>query len=196
MDSFALVFDQFRTRIYNWRVAQNFVVKMTMAVGCAVVIGLAAHVKILTPLSPVAFSLSTAAVLLTAVLLGRHWGAVAVAIYVAMAVLGLPVMTASLGITFGYVVGFFAAALLIGYLVDKVVKSRHFWPLFAVMVVSSVIILLGGSLWMWVWLGTQVSLLEIMRLAFVPFVITDLLKSAAVAMIATTVLPKKTSLKS
>jgi len=189
MNAWALTVEKYRVRFFDWRVNQSWVVKLIMAAGFAVLIGLAAHVKILTPLSPVAFSLSTAVVLLGAVLLGRRWGAVAVSIYATMAFLGLPVMTTAVGITFGYVIGFFASMVIVGYLIDKVGKSRSFWAVFAIMTTASVVILLCGTLWMWAWMGTQLSLSAVFGLAFVPFLLTDLLKSVAVAAITTTILP-------
>jgi len=192
LNSIVLAFDKIRTDIYNWRVGQSWLVKLLMAFGFALLLGLFANIKILTPLSPVAFSLSTFGALLIGVVLGRRWGGVSVAIYAVMALIGLPVMTtATVGITFGYVIGFAAAALFIGYLVDHVIKSRKFAPLFLVMTVAAMVILLFGTIWMWLWIGGELSLWETLRLSAVPFIIPDLLKAIAAATLATIILPKK-----
>jgi len=187
-----LTFDKIRTNTYNWRVAQSWLTKLLLAFGFAVLLGLFANIKILTPLSPVAFSLSTFGALIIGVFLGKGWGGVSIAIYAVMALIGLPVMTTvTVGVTFGYVIGFAAAALLIGYLVDNVVKSRKFTAMFLVMAAAAMVILLFGTMWMWLWVGNELSLWETLRLSAMPFVLPDLFKAAAAAALAVIILPKK-----
>lgn len=81
-----------------------------------------AFIKI--PIGPVPVSLQTVFVLLSGLLLGRK-AIFAQLIYVLLGLMGLPVFTGGGGLgyvltpTFGYLVGFIAAAGLIGYLREK-----------------------------------------------------------------------------
>ena len=192
MNSIVFAFDKIRTDVYNWRAVQSWPVKLVLAFGFAVLLGLLANIKVLTPFSPVAFSLSTFGALIIGIFLGKRWGGISIAIYAAMALIGLPVMTTvAVGVTFGYVIGFAVAALLIGYLTDNVVKSRNFTTMFLVMAAAAMVILFFGTMWMWLWTGSELSLWETLRLSAMPFVTADLLKAAAAATLAVIILPKK-----
>ena len=84
----------------------------------AALIAIGTHIKIPTPLLPL--TLQTLFVVLSGLVLGRKYGAVAVCVYVAAGLIGLPVFTGSaLNPTFGYIVGFIPGAWLAGYIAEK-----------------------------------------------------------------------------
>ena len=84
----------------------------------AALIAIGTHIKIPTPLLPL--TLQTLFVVLSGLVLGRKYGAVAVCVYVAAGLIGLPVFTGSaLNPTFGYIVGFIPGAWLAGYISEK-----------------------------------------------------------------------------
>ena len=82
-----------------------------------------AFIKIPVPIVP--FTLQFLFTNLAGLLLGNKLGAVSVAIYIAMGLLGIPVFTGGGGIgyilkpTFGYIMGFMAGAWLTGFTVGE-----------------------------------------------------------------------------
>ena len=80
-------------------------------------------IKIPTPLLPI--TLQTLFVVLAGLVLGRRLGAVAIAVYVAAGLIGIPVFTQGggpgyiLNPTFGYIVSFIAGAWLAGFLSEE-----------------------------------------------------------------------------
>ena len=87
----------------------------------AALIGVGAFVSIPLPFTPVPIGLQTLFVLLTGLVLGPLWGASAVALYLLIGILGLPVFAAGTGglahiagPTGGYLVGFLPAAVVTG----------------------------------------------------------------------------------
>jgi biotin transport system substrate-specific component len=81
---------------------------------------------------PVPITLQTFGVMLTASVLGARRGALATALYVVVGLVGVPIFsggTGGLGVvakpSFGYLIAFPLAALLTGYLVEKVMGSRR-----------------------------------------------------------------------
>lgn len=84
----------------------------------AALIAIGTHIRIPTPLLPL--TLQTLFVVLAGLVLGRKYGAVAVCVYVAAGLIGLPVFTGSaLNPTFGYIIGFIPGAWLAGYIAEK-----------------------------------------------------------------------------
>lgn len=84
-----------------------------------VVMVVSAFIRIPIPYIPLTFQ--TVAAVLAGLLLGPKWGTVAVAVYVFMGLLGLPVFAGGAGgfgyvfqLSFGYLIGFIAAAFVAG----------------------------------------------------------------------------------
>ena len=88
----------------------------------AALVAVGTFIKIPTPLLPL--TLQTLSVVLSGLVLGSRRGAVAVAVYVAAGLVGLPVFTQGGGLgyvlnpTFGYIVSFIAGAWLAGFLIE------------------------------------------------------------------------------
>ncbi|MBQ9419575.1 MAG: biotin transporter BioY [Synergistaceae bacterium] len=97
----------------------------------AALITIGTYIKIPTPLLPLTFQ--TLFVVLSGLVLGKKYGAVAVCVYVAAGLIGLPVFTGSaLNPTFGYIVGFIPGAWLAGYIAEKFKPCFVTWTLGAV----------------------------------------------------------------
>lgn len=96
-----------------------------IAAGAALT-ALAAQVSFTLPWTEVPYTLQTGAVLLVGTALGGMRGAASMALYVLAGVAGLPVYADGdsglgrlLGVTGGYLVGFVAAAALVGWLAER-----------------------------------------------------------------------------
>ena len=84
----------------------------------AALIAIGTYIKIPTPLLPLTFQ--TLFVVLSGLVLGKKYGAIAVCVYVAAGLIGLPVFTGSaLNPTFGYILGFIPGAWLAGFIAEK-----------------------------------------------------------------------------
>ena len=97
-----------------------------LVVGGAALTALAAQVSFTLPWTEVPYTLQTGAVLLVGTALGGARGALSMALYVIAGVAGLPVYADGdsglgrlLGVTGGYLVGFVAAAALVGWLAER-----------------------------------------------------------------------------
>lgn len=96
----------------------------------AATLAVSSWVSIPIPISPVPLTLQTLAVLVIGGLLGRVWGPVSVGVYLLVGIAGMPVFAGGeaglgvlLGLKGGYLVGFVAAAFLMGVAGD-IVRSR------------------------------------------------------------------------
>src|ERR1700754_181003 len=85
--------------------------------------GLAAQVSVHTPLTPVPFTLQTAAVLLTGAALGSVRGLLSMLLYLLVGVAGVPWFENHThgwgGPSFGYIIGFVVAAGVVGELARR-----------------------------------------------------------------------------
>lgn len=145
--------------------------------------GLAAQVAIHTPLSPVPFTLQTLAALLVGASLGSTRGVLSMLIYLAAGVAGVPWFAAGshgLGATFGYIVGFVAAAAVVGALARRGSDRRVLTTVLLMAVGSAVIYLIGAS-----WLAVSLNLgpAAAFRLGVLPFLLGDALKAAVAAVV-------------
>ena len=94
----------------------------------AALIAIGTHIKIPTPLLPLTFQ--TLFVVLSGLVLGKRYGAVAVCVYVLAGLIGLPVFTGSaLNPTFGYIIGFIPGSWLAGLIAEKFKPCFKTWTL-------------------------------------------------------------------
>ena len=196
--------------IFRWRYELSIPKKLVMALGMAVVIGLLAQVRFPIPWSPIPITGQTFAVLLAGVLLGRRWGGVSLAAYVAIGVAGVPwfapkagmsIFSASgighlTGATGGYLIGFVIAALFLGHFTDKYIRSRSFLSMFGLMLFANfILIYVPGLIWLGLWFnivsGTPTAVTAIIAMGATPFIVGDVLKAASAAAIARGVTPKQ-----
>ena len=100
--------------------------KLTLCALFAALITIGTYIRIPTPLVPL--TLQTMFVVLSGLVLGRKLGAIAVCVYVAAGVIGLPVFTGSvMNPTFGYILGFVPGAWLAGYIAERFTPRYRTW---------------------------------------------------------------------
>lgn len=135
-----------------------------------------AYARIPLPFSPVPVTLQTFIVLAAGAALGRRLGTASVAAYVLLGAAGLPVFTTPwLGATAGYLLGFVAAAWLIGELTatDRLSLGR----LALAMAAGSGVIYAFGAAWLAFGLG--LGLPKAMAVGVVPYLLGDAVKLLA-----------------
>jgi biotin transport system substrate-specific component len=161
--------------------------EVALILGGSLLIALSAQLQLRLPFSPVPITGQTFAVLLLGALYGSKRGPATVATYLALGVMGLPVFAGGasgvarlVGPTAGYLVGFLAAAFVVGSLSERG-WDRKPWTVAASMVIGSAIIYATGILW----LSKFVSWPAVLSTGVLPFLPGDALKIA----LATLLLP-------
>jgi biotin transport system substrate-specific component len=159
-------------------------------VGSALV-AVCAHVALPLYFTPVPLSLAVFAVLLLGMFLSPRLAATALVAYLAEGALGLPVFTPNaltlgglaqlMGPTGGYLLAYPLAAALASLLWRH--TGRGFASAMASATAGSLVILVGGALWLGVL--THASVQSVLTLAVFPFLPGDALKIVAVAALAT-----------
>ena len=152
---------------------------------------------IVIPLQPIPFTLQTFFTALAGTLLGSRTGAASQAVYVILGCIGLPVFAAGkagLGVLFGptggYLLGFIAGAYVIGKIIEYRKQAGIIYTSLAILVGDIVIYSLGT---LQLAVVAQLSPMKALLLGVVPFVIPELIKLLAAAML--TVRLKGTVLK-
>lgn len=150
---------------------------LALVVGSAAFVGLSAQVAIPLPFTPVPLSLQTFAVLLSAAALGPARAATAMLLYLAAGMAGIPwfsQQTSGWGFpSFGYVIGFALAAVLVGVLARRG-ADRSVAGTAATMVAGNLVIYAVGVPYLAVAIG--VDLPQAIALGAAPFLIGDGLK--------------------
>ena len=143
--------------------------------------------QLVIPMWPVPITAQTLAVLLVGSVLGATRGAISLIVYFSMGAVGLPVFQAatslSFGPTFGYLVGFIAAAAVVGYLSQRGWHKSVSGVLGSFAIANSVIYLFGlpwlafvlGSL------GAANDLASVAAAGLAPFIIGDVIKMTVAA---------------
>ena len=152
----------------------------------AAFVGLAAQVSIPLPFTPVPLTGQTFAVLLTAAALGMWRGVASMSLYAVAGLAGVPwfagASTAFKGgalvVSFGYVLGFIAAAALVGWLAERG-ATRTAPRTAGLMVLGNVVVYALGATWLAAAIG--VSLSQAIALGVTPFLLGDALKVALAA---------------
>jgi biotin transport system substrate-specific component len=152
-----------------------------LVAGFSLVIALGAQVAIPLPFTPVPVTLQTLAVLLAGCLLGSGRGALAVIAYLGEGFAGLPVFSGGtagishlLGPTGGYLLGFVAAAFVVGVFAERGAAGSRPGTL-VMLIAGNVVLYVPGVIWLGVYTGMDRAI----SLGFLPFIVGDLLKTAA-----------------
>ena len=150
---------------------------LVLVVGGTLFVALSALVIVPLPFTPVPLSLQTFSVLLVGAALGSRRGTAAMALYLLAGVAGVPWFSAhQSGWTFpsfGYVVGFVAAAWLAGLLAERG-ADRHVAKTVGLMVAGNVVIYAFGVAGLM--LATGMDLPVALAKGVAPFLIGDLIK--------------------
>jgi biotin transport system substrate-specific component len=161
--------------------------EIVLVLGGALLIALAAQIRIALPFSPVPVTGQTFAVLLLGALYGRTRGVATVLAYLGLGAVGFPVFAGGaagaarlMGPTAGYLAGFVAAAFVVGALAERGWDRRP-WTTAAAMVIGSLVIYAAGV----VWLSRFVGWDKVLATGVLPFLAGD----AAKIVLATALLP-------
>jgi len=152
--------------------------RILAAVGFTAALAISAHIRIPLPFTPVPITLQTLFVLLAGVALGWRWAAASVGLYLVLGAAGLPVTTAGTltGVTAGYLVGFFFAAVIVGLIARA---DSSIWRIALAMAAGTVIIYVCGAGWLAILKGMVCKGTLCMGVA--PFLAGDVLKLAVAA---------------
>jgi biotin transport system substrate-specific component len=142
-----------RNTIVDRVVPKGIATDVALIAAGAALTAVAAQISI--PASPVPFTFQTLTVLLVGAALGSVRGALSMVLYAMLGVIGLPVfaplsdgshavgLQAVMGATFGFVIGFIAAAFVVGYLAERN-WSSHAVKMFVSYAVGSLVIYAFG----------------------------------------------------
>ena len=151
------------------------------------------------PLGAVPFTLQTLAIIAVLMTIGGKRGACAVAVYLLLGLIGVPVFSgfkggpqALVGPTGGFLVGF-AIASLVWIVIEKLLKARFSNPagkriLYGVInaIIFELIMYTIGVVWFIVVYGAQtgpIGLGAVLSMCVIPFIIPDIVKLAVAAII-------------
>lgn len=155
-----------------------------LVVGGSLLVALLAQVRIPLPFTPVPLTGQTFAVLLVGALLGARRGAWSLALYLLQGALGAPVFAGGkaglvhlFGPTGGYLLGFLAAAWLVGWFAERGGERRLPISLLTFLLGEAVIYLFGLP-----WLAFFVGWERVLIAGLLPFLPGDLIKVIAAAL--------------
>ena len=155
---------------------------IVLIAGGAAFVGLAAQVAVPLPFTPVPLTLQTFAVLLTAAALGSVRGVLAMLVYAVVGIAGVPWFAeGSSGFSapsFGYILGFIAAALVVGRIAEGG-ATRTPLRTAGLMVVGNLVIYAVGVTWLK--FAIDVDWATAIALGLTPFLIGDAIKIAVAA---------------
>jgi len=141
----------------------------------------------------VPITLQTLGVMLAGVMLGARKGSLAVIVYAALGLAGLPILAgggAGLGVlagpSGGFLVGFIPGAFVIGWIAERLAPRLRFWPLLVASVVGGIVVVyLVGVPWLAVVLGLPLD--QAFLAGALPFLPGDLAKAVIAAGVAAAV---------
>jgi biotin transport system substrate-specific component len=201
--SVAVRLNQAKYDVFRWRYELSVPKKLALTLGMAALTGVLAQARFYLPWSPVPVTCQTLAVLLAGVLLGRWWGGISLVIYAGLGMAGIPWfqglnggLAYMAGPTGGYIIGFILAALFLGYITDKYIRSRSFVSMLVLMLLANfVLIYVPGLLQLGLWLnlikGEPVTFSSLLTIGAVPFIAGDITKAVVAALIARGITPKQ-----
>ena len=138
--------------------------------------------QILIPIGPVPITLSTLSVLTAGALLGSKYGSISQLVYILLGVIGAPVFSGFegglgkiAGPTGGYIIGYFFAAWVVGFIIEKTDKQNKKLPFIIVALSAGYLTytLLGT---IWFMHQTSSTLPHAIQLCVLPFIPGDIAK--------------------
>lgn len=157
----------------------------------------AVSAQVVVPFFPVPFTLQVFAVVLSGLLLGPRYGALAMIIYLLVGAIGVPVFNSFqggighiLGPTGGYLVSYPLAAAIAGLAAPaayNAVRSRALWTSFLAGVGGLVTIYALGFAWLLTL--TQLPFMVALAQGVLQFIVFDLLKVVLAAVVAVAAAP-------
>jgi biotin transport system substrate-specific component len=154
-----------------------------LTVGFTLAIAASAQLYFFLPGNPVPITAETFVVLAGAIVLGRTRATLGAMGFLALGAAGVPAFAASSGATLGYIIGFVAAAALLGTLA-RAGYARSVGQVTVAMVLGNLVIYALGTVWLAIVTGMDAS--TAMATGIVPFLLGDAVKiAAAVALVPT-----------
>lgn len=145
------------------------------------------------PIPVIPFTLQTFFVQLTATMLGPLWGGIAIALYLFIGLIGIPVFTKGGGFmyvlqpTFGYLIGFLIGAIA-GGLILKLFKKKSYWAYLTADIATLLIAYIFGMLYFYLiksfYFGDNVTAYTIFIYCFLIFLPGDLTFTFIAAIVA------------
>lgn len=135
--------------------------------------------KVQVPFWPVPMTLQTLVVLLIGATYGARLAGTTLGSYLVIGAIGLPVFAGGAGIAYmlgptgGYLIGFFVAAALLGYLADRGM-GRSLASALVLFAIGEVVIFAFGT----AWLATLIGIDRAIAGGLVPFIPAEMLKVA------------------
>lgn len=137
-------------------------------------IAIGAFIRIPVPVCP--FTLQLLFTTLAGLILGSKRGALSVALYVGLGLLGIPVFTSGGGPsyifqpTFGYLLGFIAGAYVTGYMAERA-RVRSFGSILLANLAGLMVVYLFGMVYVYIintyYLGTPIGIWPIVLYCFI-----------------------------
>ncbi|MGP8320855.1 MAG: biotin transporter BioY [Methanosarcinaceae archaeon] len=166
--------------------AQN-IRKMVFASLFAAMTAVGAYIKIPIPIGPVPLTLQVLFVLIAGIMLKSKWGTISMLVYVLLGIVGLPVFAGGasgpgvlFGPTGGYLIGFMAAAFVVGYLAERKGTFNILLNAVFMTIGLGVIYLFGVAQLVIV---AKLTIMQAIAAGIFPFLIGDLMKITAGAYI-------------
>ncbi len=151
---------------------------IAIVISASWLLAISAQFSLNLPFSPVPVTGQTLAVLLIGSLLGKNRGAAAVGLYLLQGAAGLPVFAGGksgfitlVGPTGGYLIGFIAAAYIVGILAELRYDKSLVYTGFSLFV-GSLIIYIFGLFWLVQFVGESSAL----QMGLFPFLVGDFMK--------------------
>ena len=155
---------------------------ITLTIGFALLTAAAAQVRIPLGFTPVPITGQTFAVLLSGAALGATWGGASQLLYVLLGVVGLPFFTGAnggweyaTGSTLGYLVGFIAAAYVVGLMAERQ-QVRNVMSAVPAFLTGNLIIYAFGVPWLYYSVASITTGEAALAAGFTPFIAGDLVK--------------------
>jgi biotin transport system substrate-specific component len=146
---------------------------------CSFFVALCAQIRIPLPFTPVPITLQTLSVMMIGGMLGSRNGSLAVLLYIAEALLGLPVLAGGridplflLSPVGGYIVGFVIQAYVVGWFVERS-RSLGKMSVFVGLGIGFAMEFACGALWMAYFVGAK----NVLVMGVIPFLPGELFKT-------------------
>jgi len=144
------------------------------------------------PIGPVPIVMQNMFVFLAGLVLGSRWALASVAVYLLTGALGLPVFAGGMGgigrivgPTGGYLIGYLPAVFIVGYISEKA-AARTGYDVLAMICGTIVLYAFGVT---WLKFLTGMAWTKALTVGMFPFLIGDVVKIAAAALIAKALRP-------
>jgi biotin transport system substrate-specific component len=178
-----------RSTLVDQFITRTLATDVALVVGGAALVGVAAQIAV--PLWPVPITGQTLAVLVVGSALGAVRGTISMVLYALLGIVGIPVFSdasAGLGViagpTGGYIIGFIAAAALVGWIAERA-GDRKFLGASLAFAAGTVVTFAFGMIWLSA--ALDLNLQATLQAGLYPFIIGGVVKALLAAAIIPTV---------